>query len=721
MKRIHVLAALGLSVLVLGGCGGGSGGPGPGSQSAGNGDPAGTRAAAALRPLFGVATGILPYPTDLYFAGSTDGTLRLPNTPFLPNSPAINALDGFSTTAPITVRFSSPIDATTLSPASIVVLRLTLDNATKAPIVPPTAGAQLPRPLVYGTDFTAAVSTDFDAAGSTLVITPTHPLDASSGATNIGYLVLLTSGIKDTAGDASAPDADYATVKAGALADLAAHLTVPKCGTVTDATLNEVCQLTFAHLALASAIGLDPTTVALSFSFSTQSIADTLTVLAETYAATPVPAGTIVAQPTGATTKVFSSALPGIADVWAGRVTLPYYLTAPSAADPTAPLTKYWTAAGASPAPGIDPTSRKLTRFNPVPAVTSQQTVPLLLGVPNAGSGCAEPANGWPVVVFMHGVTRTRADAIAVMDSYASRCFVVAAIDQPLHGIVATDPAAALRQAGFERNFDLPGPNGSVASSGFYFINLTSLLTSRDNVRQAESDLLWLAHVLPSLKLSLNATPDIDATQIQLAGQSLGSIVSFAPLAMPNTPYLSGMLSVPGGGIADLLRDSPTFSVPINQGLAAQGLTPGLTLYSNFFRDAQTAVDSGDPVNFVAAAIAQRPILMQQVVGGGPLPDGTASLPDQVIPNSATQRLFAAAGASAVQFHTAGTTPLAPGKGAYVNFIYGNHGSLLDPSGTANTALTNGGTTQEMQTEAVAFALARGQAVTIVNPQLIHP
>ena len=279
MKRIHVLAALGLSVLVLGGCGGGSGGPGPGSQSAGNGDPAGTSAAAAMRPLFGVATGILPYPTDLYFAGSTDGTLRLPNTPFLPNSPAINALDGFSTTAPITVRFSSPIDATTLSPASIVVLRLTLDNATKAPIVPPTAGAQLPRPLVYGTDFTAAVSTDFDAAGSTLVITPTHPLDASSGATNIGYLVLLTSGIKDTAGDASAPDADYATVKAGALADLAAHLTVPKCGTVTDATLNEVCQLTFAHLALASAIGLDPTTVALSFSFSTQSIADTLTSL----------------------------------------------------------------------------------------------------------------------------------------------------------------------------------------------------------------------------------------------------------------------------------------------------------------------------------------------------------------------------------------------------------------------------------------------------------
>ena len=179
--------------------------------------------------------------------------------------------------------------------------------------------------------------------------------------------------------------------------------------------------------------------------------------------------------------------------------------------------------------------------------------------------------------------------------------------------------------------------------------------------------------------------------------------------------------TVPGGGIANLLRDSPTFSVPINQGLAAKGLTPGLTLYSNFFRDAQTAVDPGDPVNFVAAAVGQRPILMQQVVGGGTLPDGTKSLPDQVIPNSATQRLFAASGAAATRYATPGQTPLPAGKVAYINFIYGDHGSLLDPSGTANTALTNGGTTQEMQTEAVAFALARGQVVTIANPQVIQP
>jgi hypothetical protein len=199
------------------------------------------------------------------------------------------------------------------------------------------------------------------------------------------------------------------------------------------------------------------------------------------------------------------------------------------------------------------------------------------------------------VVVFMHGITRNRSDSIALMDAYASHCFVVAAIDQPLHGIEPGDPAVALRQPGKERTFDLTLPNGQIASSGYYFINLSSLLTSRDNLRQAESDLLWFAHALPTLSFNPGHTPDINGTQIQFVGQSLGSIVAVAPLSLPFTPYLSGLLSVPGGGIADLLQNSASFSTPINEGLAAKGLTPGTTLYSSFFRDAQTAVDPGDP------------------------------------------------------------------------------------------------------------------------------
>jgi hypothetical protein len=773
--RIFHAATLAVAALLLGACGASSSdAPGPTNLLSGNNQPS-APPPATFHAMFQPLQGILPYPNDLYFVGSTDGTLRLPiGVPTLPNAAAINALDGFSTTAAITVDFSGPIDATTLNPADVVVIRLTLDNATKGPSLPPAPGAQLPRPLQFGTDYVVYVSGDpksspagafseaVDGAGTQLVIQPTHPLDASSGATNVGYIVLLTNGIKDTSGNVAMPDTDYATVRNAALADLLSGATSPTCASVTDAKLNGICRLTFGHLAIAAQGGLNPASVVLSFSFSTQSTSDTLNVLWATYQATPVAPGTIAVAPTGLTTKeiilaAFGQASPGYADVWAGKVTVPYYLTAAANPHDTAPLTAYWTAAGPPPA-GLDPTSRKLTRFNPVPVKTSDQTIPVLVGVPDAArTGCVEPANGWPVVVFQHGIHLNRAYSLTVFDAYASRCFVVVAIDQPLHGIVDPtsplydnqlfkgSPAAGLMTG--ERTFDLdvdnnttlaPGPDGVIDVSGDHFINLASLLTYRDNYRQAESDLLWLGHVLPTLSLGANknGASDVDGSNLQLAGMSLGGITGMPVLAVvslqagtPNSPYLSGVLSVVGGTQAYLGRDSVIFGPPTNAGLAAASggaAVPGATLYDNFFRDEQTAIDSGDPVNYVAAAVAARPILMQQVVGGGLLPNSTSALPDQYVPNGSTQRLIAAANFTRV---TPGQTPLAAGHGAYVNFIYGWHASILTPASNAAgttspiTGPTDAATFFEMQTEAVAFALARGQAVTIgaASPAVIQP
>jgi hypothetical protein len=754
MRVLHALT-LTVAAVLLGACGG-HGAPdiGPTNPTTGNG--AGNPSASVFHPLFQVAQGVLPYPTDLYFNGSTDGTLRLPaSDPFFLNAAAINTLDGFSVTAPITVRFSTPIDATTLNPADVIVIRLTLDNATKAPSLPPAAGAQLPQPLTYGVDYRVYVvgagpanslMSAQDSGGTTLAIEPLHPLDASSGPVNIGYLVLLTNGIHDTAGNAAAPDKDYGIVQAGALADLAAGKTAPTCTSVTDATLNLICQLTFGHLAIAAQGGLDPTSVVLSFSFSTTSTTDTLNAVWATYQATPVSAGTIAAAPTGLTTTQVLAAIgaqsPGYADIWVGTLTLPYFLTAAANNHDATVLSAHWTAAGAPPAP-LDPTSRNLTRFNPVPAKTSDQRVPMVVGVPDAANtGCTKPANGWPAVVFMHGITGNRTNAFAIMDAYTSHCFVVVAIDQPLHGITdptnpffhnqlfTGTPAAALITG--ERTFDLdlmnnttgaPGPDGVIDPSagvgGATFVDLANFLTGRDNLRQAEADLLWLAHALPSLSLG-SASGDIDPTQLQLAGQSLGSIVGTAAMGVrsistgaPNSPYLSGLLSVDGGYWAYLGVFSPTFSPAVTAGLQAQSgglVVPGATLYDNFFRDGQNVVDSADPANFIKSAVAGRGILIQQVVGGGPLSDGSMSLPDQVVDTPNTAHLLS--GATFARLGP-GQTVMAAGTGAYVNFIYGRHQSLLDPSGTTVTAQTNGATWLEMQTEAVAFAVARGQVATV--------
>jgi hypothetical protein len=756
--RILGAAALAVTGALLGGCfnntTGGPGIPGPTNPESGNGAPNGG-SSARMRPLYNLSLGLLPYPIDLYFAGSNDGALRLPPTLTQLTAGQINQLDGFSTSAPITVRFTSAIDGKTLSAADVAVIRLTLDNVHKAPLLPPAPGALVPQLLNYGTDYTVYVTGSapkgafaeaMDDGGTTLVLQPNVPLMPSSGATNIGYLVLLLNGIKDQSGSVAAPDADYATVQAGALADLQAGLQVPKCASVTDPTLNQICQLTFAQLAIASAFHYDPTKVVVSFSFSTQSTADTLAILAQTYAATPVAPGTIVAAPTGLTTNNINASLPGYADVWAGTLKLPYYLTAAANNHDPAPLTRYWTAAGPSPAPGIDPASRVLTRFNPVPQQTSMQTVPVLIGVPNAGSGCQEVnyPNGWPAVVFQHGITGVRLEAFGVFDSFAKACFVVVAIDLPLHGVTDTTspfyrnqlfagtPAAGLMTG--ERTFDLdlennttmaPGPDGMIDGSGSHFINLTSVLTSRDNTRQASSDDLWLGAVVHTLSLgaNINGSSDIDKANIQFVALSLGSIVGIPALAMPNA-YLSGYLSVAGGNLSYLLRDSPSIAPILNAGLAAANplLKPGLTLYDNWLRDSQTLVDSADPVNYIAGAAANRPLLIQQVVGGGPLPDGTANLPDQVVPNNATARLLAAAPTTLriPQPAAPGPVPLTAGTLTYINFIYGDHNSIWSPAPpprtTPVTAPTNGLAYLEIQVEASSFAATQGHATVLGSP-----
>jgi len=376
-----------------------------------------------------------------------------------------------------------------------------------------------------------------------------------------------------------------------------------------------------------------------------------------------------------------------------------------------------WRAAAAPPAPLSDPLNeRNLTRFNPIPELRASKAIPLLVTVPVS----AKPANGYPVVIFQHGITRDRSDALAIAGAYANAGYVVASIDLPLHGITAT--ASPLYQATNEQTFNLDlivnasgaaGPDGVIDPSGTHFINLPFPLASRDNLRQGVVNLLALTRALPTLDLDANpATVDIDGTRIAFASQSLGSIVGISYGAVLPNPALTRSMafSVPGGGVAELLRDSPTFGPRINAGLAQQGLLPGTSLYAQYFRDVQNIVDAGDPLNYVAATVQQRSVYFQQMVGGGGNP---AALPDQVIPNSATQRLIAAIGASGQAFPRVVAGAPVNGDG-YVNFVVGDHGSLLSPA-------SSGPATVEMQTEAVTFTASPSNTINVVNGAVVQP
>lgn len=706
---------------------------GPTDPTSGNGAPTTPPAAVGFKAQFQPLNGIFPYPNDLYFSGSTDGTLNLPANPFQPTIATINALDGYSTNAYASVRFAGgSINPATLTAANVRVIRLTLDNATKGPLLPPAAGALLPAPLIPGTDFSATVSTEAGSAGATLIIRPLRPLQASTGSQNIGYLVLLTNGILSTTGVAANPDNDYRLVRDQAITEIQAGATTPTCTPITNTTLRNICRLTFGHLRIGAAVPfpsqLNPANVIVSFSFSTQSTADSLGALAQVIAASPPPALAVVA--TGLTTSAVNTALPGIANIHVGTLRTPYYLSAPSTANPIAPVNRFWTAAGASPAPGIDPASRNLTRFNPVPAKTADLDIPIFVTVPNAGAGPGgvRPVNGWPVAIFQHGLTRNRVDAVAIADAFAQAGFVVVSIDLPLHGVGPTSPAAAFRQVGRERTFDLdvsnntslsPGADGVIDGSGQNFVNLSSLLTTRDNLRQGSVDLLALTRALPTLELTGDMTPDIDGARVHFVGHSLGSIVG-ATYARFGANTRTASLLMTGGGVAQTIVDSPAFGPAINAGLAAQGLLPNTTLYNQFLRDAQTAADAGDPLNYFSSLLAAKPVHVVQVIGSPP-----TWQPDLVVPNSSTQRMIVAGGTLLRRVSAAGPNSTAAGDGGYVNYIFGHHGSIIDPSCSTPAVGPDPArcvaVTTEMQRQTVAFAALDGAAIVITDPSVVQP
>ena len=720
MKRLIAAGVILAAALVANGCSSSAGNPPdvtPTNPTTGSlpGSSTGTPVTPAVTAaLYEPAQGIFPFPNDLYFSGTVDGTINIqPANGLIPNQVGLNALDGWSTTSPIRIRFGGPLNAASFSAANIRVYQVTVSNANKA-----VTG--FTRALAYGTEFTAGLAADAGVGPTILEIVPKVPLTPSSGTTaaGVGYLVLITNGVRMASGAAATADTDYATIKTK-LGNGPTYSATP-CATLPNAPMQGACGFTASHLTVANATGVTTPSIIVSFHFTAVATRDTMLALGATINAAPPPAIALAPPPpgipsTGIPLNGINGALPSYAGARFGTVTVPYYSYIPTSATDSAVLRTAWSAAVAVGG------ERNLTRFNPLPQLVANKAIPLLVIVPNA---VAKPTTGWPVIIFEHGITRDRSDAFALAQSFANPMagVVIVAVDQPLHGITST--TSPLYQAANEQTFNLDlvnnttgatGSDGAIDSTGTHFINLTYPLASRDNLRQAVVNLLALTRALPNLDIDGDTVGDIDPTRIAFVGQSLGSIagITYGAALPAVVPVRSLALSVPGGGVAALLRDSPTFGPRIDAGLAAQGLVRGTSLYAQYFRDVQNIVDAGDPLNFVTLATQQRAVYFQQVVGGSGTP---ASLPDQVIPNSATQRLIDAILGSGQVFPRASVGVPVNGDG-YVNFIAGSHGSLLSPGATPIEGLT----TVEMQTEAATFTLTPSNTINPVNATVVAP
>lgn len=400
-----------------------------------------------------------------------------------------------------------------------------------------------------------------------------------------------------------------------------------------------------------------------------------------------------------------NAALAAPALVYQGQITLPLYQKPPSEMDGTNIVNARWQADANGVGALIDiargnemgttPPSSMVTYRYPFPAKQAEVTVPLLATLPEpttlANFGINKPENGWPVIIFQHGITSDRSTALPMADALAfacvkpdlsgpsgAPCFATVAIDQPLHGVAAggsrvpgltsvsapepnfaanlpVAPSTELteRHYNFTANAaNMPIPMDYAAEfgeSGSLFVNLANFANARDSLRQASLDLLNLNASLATMDVDGDGVAnDLDTSRVYFIGHSLGAIDGLPFVALNNAAEIqdspfnglpriqaaSAMFA--GSGYTRLLANSPSFAPVIMPGLAqasdelVQGKS-GLEAYLNIF---QGVMDSADPINYAGylnAAAGTTGILFSEIVG-----DGTPNhLSDRVIPNAA--------------------------------------------------------------------------------------
>jgi len=430
--------------------------------------------------------------------------------------------------------------------------------------------------------------------------------------------------------------------------------------------------------------------------------------------------------------------------------------------------------------------TRHLTQYNPLPQVKSYKSgasaIDVVITTPDvdrinaiaamkkgsaltAEEAMQVPAAGWPVMIFSHGITSYKETVLAISGTLASQGIATISIDHPYHGSRGIDFNAdgvyEISATSSLKGKDPAYANADVTS----YMNLASLLTARDNVRQSEVDLL-------ALRLSLNSVDlagQLDATKVSFLGHSLGAItgITFTALAnsgvvnpatgelLPMNPYgiNSASYAFPGGGIPGVLLNSVSFGPVVKAGLTssqsfidvveetagkkvedmteAEYATYVEAIYPAFANEfnfaAQTIIDAADPVNYASTVkTTMTPVHVLEVVGDEAA--GGSNKADQVIVNGVaslplvgTEPLIRELGLLAASDTVGdGTTAVS----AAVRFLKGHHSSILSPAvspSAAEDATANLEVTIEMQSEVASFAKTGGKLLLITDNKHIVP
>ncbi|MCE9679552.1 lipase [Shewanella sp. AS1] len=518
---------------------------------------------------FDPANSVVPLPNDLLFSGTMDGTLTMPgemgdgSSDYTDPQMALGALDGWSTTSPISISVDPANDldgnpltldaASVFQPGAVRVFEATVGGPLSADVdcqaAPSVSACKVGNELQFGVDFVSK------ASGNTIAIVPLKPLKPGQS-----YIFATTSLILDSAGQSIAPSSSYNSLK----------LDIETQPLQTADQLMLQTLVNSYEKGMAAAHGVDLATISYSGLFTTQSVSDVYetTKLLMLQSGSPFapsmtvpmphPLGLTVADAAGLTAADGAAYVTAsLADVYVAELTLPTYGSCNT--NSCAGIGGFWKALGDSPvsvllalqagtlsqqnfgaqvmAYGIDPAqaladpsllagkawllddgtaadkAKHLTKFNPIPAPTGSETVSVLISMPNAqrlaafyanqGMTFTPPTNGWPTTIAMHGLGGGKEMSLAYAGSYAAMGVATIAIDMPLHG---------------ERSFDANGdgiyevsatdpsfgalvgkPDAFQNGNPLVFVNIESSLSVRDNFRQATIDQLGLRAALTGL------------------------------------------------------------------------------------------------------------------------------------------------------------------------------------------------------------------------------
>lgn len=456
--------------------------------------------------------------------------------------------------------------------------------------------------LTFGIDYVT------ELRGNNIVVAPLKPFKA--GAT---YMLALTKEIKDKNDNPLRPSSTYASVEQDLATKPIVDASVPTSELDDTKKTLRFLQTMYNSFedVLERDFGADGEAIVYTQAFTIQSAGvaaiDPLQIVkklnAAAMAALPEEEAAVpfISQGFNAASQIFTTdqinaalanptaaasapvLLYSAADVYGTQIKLPYYLD--SDEEGHNPLTGRWEAAcdsgialasltttqlaaleAAVPAEkaashaacksfgladyGID-TERHLTKYNPVPVTKSIETVGAMMTLPNVtfanmlrmGAGLPaieKPEDGWPIVILQHGITSKKENMIANVGFLSMFGFATISIDHPLHG---------------DRGFEIDNGDettttvNATTADPTHYLNLQSLLTARDNLRQSAADTLQLRLAINGL---INVTGAVDAEmnivnpaaidtsainndKVFFMGHSLGAITGHNTVAIANT------------------------------------------------------------------------------------------------------------------------------------------------------------------------------------------